>query len=220
LDNTDITAVTNNFLHSLFSQCSIALNGVTITQATELYNCRSYFETLLTYDSDAAAMHLTNAFWYLDDGDLLPCDPTAADAKIKVFITRWNRIKQSKNVQLYGRIHSDICNVPLYLIPGVRIQIELTKANPSFYLMILDAETKTVFKFLDAQLLVNRVRPSPSLLLAQNIALGKGALARYNLTRVELKTFTFSTGAQSLSIDNAVLGTIPKRLLFNMVKNT
>ena len=38
LENTDFTAVTNNFLHSLFSQCSIALNDVTITQATELHN--------------------------------------------------------------------------------------------------------------------------------------------------------------------------------------
>jgi len=36
LDNTDFTAVTNNFLHSLFSHCSISLNGVTITQANEL----------------------------------------------------------------------------------------------------------------------------------------------------------------------------------------
>ena len=36
LNNTDFTAMTNNFLHSLFSQCSIAINGVTITQATEL----------------------------------------------------------------------------------------------------------------------------------------------------------------------------------------
>jgi hypothetical protein len=100
------------------------------------------------------------------------------------------------------------------------MQIKLTKAKPSFYLMNKDAETKTVFKFLDAQLLVNRVRRSPSLLLAHNIALEKGALARYNMTRVELKSFTFSSGAQSLSIDNAVLGTIPKRLLFTMVKNT
>jgi len=32
LDNTDFTAL----LHSLFSQCSISLNGMTITQATEL----------------------------------------------------------------------------------------------------------------------------------------------------------------------------------------
>jgi len=72
------------------------------------------------------------------------------------------------------------------------MKIKHTKGKPSFYLMNKDAETKTVFKFLDAQILVNRVRPSPSLLLAQNIALGKGALARYNLTRVELKCFMFS----------------------------
>ena len=40
------------------------------------------------------------------------------------------------------------------------------------------------------------------------------------MNRVELKSFTFSSGAQSLSIDKAVFGTIPKRLLFTMVKNT
>ena len=38
LDNKDFTAGTNNFLHSLFSQCIISLNGTQITQATELYN--------------------------------------------------------------------------------------------------------------------------------------------------------------------------------------
>jgi len=36
LDNTDFTAVKNYVLHSLFSQCSVALNGLTITQAAEL----------------------------------------------------------------------------------------------------------------------------------------------------------------------------------------
>jgi len=61
LDNTAFTAVEKIFLHSLISQCSIALNGVNITQATELYNYRSYFETLLTYGGDAAATHVTNA---------------------------------------------------------------------------------------------------------------------------------------------------------------
>ena len=172
LDNTDFTAVTNNFLHSLFSQCSIALNGVTITQATELYYYHSFFETILTYCSDAATSFLTNAFWYLDDGDLLPCDPTAADAKNKDFITGWDRIKQNKEVQHYGRIHSDICNVPLNVIPGLRLQIGLTKAKSRFYLMN-KVDSTTVFKFLDAQLLVNRVRPSPSLLLAHNTTLAK-----------------------------------------------
>ena len=39
------------------------------------------------------------------------------------------------------------------------------------------------------------------------------------MTRVELKAFTFSARSKSLSIDNAVLGPVPKRLLFTMVKN-
>jgi len=95
LDNTEFTAVTNNILHSLFSQCSIALNGLTITQAADLYNYRSFLETKLTYGSDAATSHLTNAFWYLDNGDLLSCDPTAEDAKNKVF-TCWTVLNRAK----------------------------------------------------------------------------------------------------------------------------
>ena len=39
------------------------------------------------------------------------------------------------------------------------------------------------------------------------------------MTRVELKFFTFSSGSLSLSIDNAVLGPVPKRILFTMKKN-
>jgi hypothetical protein len=55
LDNTDFTAGTNNFLHSLFSQCRIKLNGKQITHATDLYNYRAYLETLLNYGSDATS---------------------------------------------------------------------------------------------------------------------------------------------------------------------
>jgi len=40
LDASDFTAGTNNFLNSLFSQCSISLNGVNITPASELYPYR------------------------------------------------------------------------------------------------------------------------------------------------------------------------------------
>ena len=75
-----------------------------------------------------------------------------------------------------------------------------------------------MFKFLDVQMLMNRVRSSASILLPHEAALSHKAIARYNVTRVELKTFTFSGGSQSLSIDNAVLGLLPKRLLFTMIR--
>ena len=73
------------------------------------------------------------------------------------------------------------------------------------------AESKVVLKFLDAQLLVNRVRPNTTYLIAHNTDLQAGAIAN-NMTRVELKTIRFSSGSQRLSIDNAILGPKPKRL--------
>ena len=59
LDATDHTAGTNNFLHSMISQCIIALNGVNITQSADHYNYRAILETLLSYGVDASISHLT-----------------------------------------------------------------------------------------------------------------------------------------------------------------
>ena len=106
------------------------------------------------------------------------------------------------------------------MLPGVKLRIKLTKARPSFYLKNKTPDSKTIFKFFYANLLVRRVHLNPAILSAQTIAVNKGVLARYNVTRVELKTFTFSAGSKSLSIDSAVLGPVPKRLLFTMIKNT
>ncbi len=39
---------------------------------------------------------------------------------------------------------------------------------------LLDADSKVIFKFLDAQLLVKRVRPNPAYLAAHNTALQAG----------------------------------------------
>ena len=83
----------------------------------------------------------------------------------------------------------------------------------------MSADSSAAFNILDAQLLLKRVRPNPAYLIAHNTVLEAGAIARYNMTRVEIKTFTYANGLQSLSIDNAVLGPISKRLLFVMVNN-
>jgi hypothetical protein len=80
------------------------------------------------------------------------------------------------------------------------------------------ADSKTIFKFLDAKLIVKRIRLNPRIHLAHEQTL-KTSLARYNVTRVELKTFTFSSGPQSLSINQAIVGRIPKLLLFAMIDN-
>jgi poly(A) polymerase Pap1 len=55
---TEYTTGTNNLLHSLFSQCTISLNGIQITQSAENYPFRAYIETKLTYGSDASDSNL------------------------------------------------------------------------------------------------------------------------------------------------------------------
>jgi hypothetical protein len=104
------------------------------------------------------------------------------------------------------RLHADICNVLTHLLPGFRVQVRLTKGRREFYLMAKDEDSKVSFKFLDPQLLVKRVKANPAYLVAHTEVLQGGAIAKYNLSRVEIKTFTFASGSQSLSIDNAVLG--------------
>ena len=51
--------------------------------------------------------------------------------------------------------------------------------------------------------------PNPVILSYHKLALAEEALARYNLTSVELKIFTFSAGSKSRFIDNGVLDPLP-----------
>ena len=215
-DLTDTTAVTNKLLHSLFSQCKSCSTGSLSHNRTSTIIIVP-ISRLLTYGTNAASSHLSNSYSYLDNGDKNPCDPMAethTSATSDGFIARWSRLSGSRDVQLFGRLHTDVCNVPLFLLPRVQLQIKLTKARPSFYLMDNTADAKTTFNFLDAYLIVRRVQPKPLIRSAHDTALAEG----YNMTRVDLKTFTFSAGSKSRFIDNAVLGPLPKRLLFNMIK--
>jgi hypothetical protein len=84
---------------------------------------------------------------------------------------------------MVGRIHSDICNVPIYLIPGVILQIKFTKAKLSFFLMNKNAKSSTTFKFLDAYLLVRRVKANPAILSAHNTAFLRVITSRESTSR-------------------------------------
>jgi len=125
VDASDHTAVNINFLHSLFSHCNFALNGITITKASEHYYYRSYFVPLLNYGTDAAARHITNTYSYGDTGDTQPCDPAVVNVTATTnrgFIARWDKLSASKELQLSGCLHSDLFTVPFVLLPGAILQ--------------------------------------------------------------------------------------------------
>jgi hypothetical protein len=106
---------------------------------------------------------------------------------------------------MVGRLHEDICNTQTFIVPGVTVNVRLTKGRREFHLMAKDADSKVTLKILEAGLLVRLIVPNPSILYAQNTTLEAEALAKYHVTRFEVMTFTFASGSQSLCIDNAVL---------------
>ena len=57
---------TNLFLHSLFSQVDVSLNGTLITASTNTYPYRAMIETLLSYGEDAKRTQLTSSLFYKD----------------------------------------------------------------------------------------------------------------------------------------------------------
>ena len=59
-------APVNNFLHTLFRQVDVYLNGKQVTPAMGTYAYRSYIETLLNYDVSAKESQFSSALYYKD----------------------------------------------------------------------------------------------------------------------------------------------------------
>jgi len=66
LANDEKVGPVNTFLHSLFSQVEISLNGMPVTTASDTYAYRAYIETLLSYGSDAKKTQLTACLFRKD----------------------------------------------------------------------------------------------------------------------------------------------------------
>ena len=97
--------------------------------------------------------------------------------------------------------------------------MKFTKSMSEFCLLAEKSDPKAHFKISDATLRVKHIKAGLSIYLAHTKT-SEQINARYDITKVILKTFTFGPGSKSLSIDNAVLGDLPKRLLFGMVKHS
>ncbi|XP_046605037.1 uncharacterized protein F54H12.2-like [Neodiprion virginianus] len=82
----------------------------------------------------------------------------------------------------------------------------------------MEAENRHKLHILETSLLVRRMKISPGILLAHARTLAKGT-AKYPVTRVEVKSFTIHAGVQAETLDNVILGQLPKRVIIGFVSN-
>ena len=219
LVDADKVGPVNNFLHSLFSQVDVSLNGTLITNSTNTYPYRAYIETLLSYGPQAKSSHLTASLYYKDDGTKMDkSDPTAdEDERNSGLARRAAFTSGSAEVDMIGRIHSDIFFQERYMLNEVNTRIRLTRSKDSFCLMAAGDQSYKV-QLTAAALFVRKVKISPSVYLAHAKTLESG-MAKYPIRRVICKTFTIPAGYLDVSHEKLFAGQLPSRLIIGCVDN-
>lgn len=224
-DNTnthadDQVGPVNNFLHSMFSQVDIQLNGTLITSSTNMYPYRAYIENLLSFGPSAKNSHLTAALFYKDRaGKMDVANPLAAAVDVNTGLAnRASFVHESKTVDMMGRLHSDLFFQQRYMLNEVNIKIRLTRSKDDFCLMwTADGQAFRVV-IVSAALFVRKVKVNPSVYLAHAKTLENG-MAKYPIRRVVCKSFTVPRGYLDASQEKLFSGQLPARVVIGCVDN-
>jgi len=212
------TGPVNLFLHSLFSQVDIELNGTLITSSTNTYPYRAILETLLSYGDDAKKTQLTSALYYKDEAgkmDGVALDDAHAAVRNGGLLKRASHTAGSRVIDMVGRLHADVFFQDRYMMNEVNVKIKLVRSKDAFCVMS-DADCKV--KIINAMLLVRKVKLSSSVFLAHAKALENGT-AKYPILRVVCKTFTVPRGFLDISHEKLFSGQLPTRIVVGLVNN-
>jgi hypothetical protein len=128
----DIVGPVNLFLHSIFSQVEVSLNGTIISSAENNYPYRAYLETLLNYGNDAKESHLRNALWIKDTAGEM--NDTECNANTGL-AERARAIVGSREFDMIGKLHGDFFSQEKLLVNNVEMKIKLVRGRDTFSLM-------------------------------------------------------------------------------------
>ena len=239
-------APVNNFLHSLFKQIDVYLNGKQVTPAMGTYAYRSYIETLLNYDVSAKESQLSSGLYFkdtageMDENGALPAtktitcvesdtDPGGTQPKTvpitvpgtgnQGFANRHKFIENGNQFVLSGPIFSDAFMSDRLLLNMLNLKVVLNRSPNAFCLMDKNTESnmiKTKVKLTDVVLKIRKVKVDQAVSDATEIML-KQTPALYPIRRVECKVLTIPANFPSVRKDNIFSGIIPKSFVFGLV---
>ncbi|KAI0230293.1 hypothetical protein LSAT2_019326 [Lamellibrachia satsuma] len=219
LDLADPVGPVNNWLHSLFGQVDVYLNGTLVTHSTNTYAYRAYIETLLSYGTDAKVTQLTGQLWHKDTAAHMDAveivDGAAANAG---FVARREHIVRSRVVDMMGRLHVDLFLQDKFLINGVDVKIRLVRNKAAFALMAGGPNPDYRINIVNATLFAKKATLNPTVQMAHIKALEKSTV-KYPMRSVDCKVYSIPAGARSHTHENLFLGTLPKRLVLCCIDN-
>ena len=244
-DQSNVAPV-NNFLHSLFRQVDVYLNGKQVTPAMGTYAYRSYIKTLLNYDVSAKQSQFSSALYYKDTPGQMDkvgalassktlnyktpgSQPTdvGTDASTKYYVTgtgnqgfakRHQFIKNGNRFVLSGPIFADIFMTDRLLLNMLDLKVVLNRSSDAFSLMEIGNSPgiEPKVQLTDVVLKVRKVKVDQSVSDGVKRML-KQTPALYPIRRVECKILTIPANLPNVRQDNIFSGIIPNSFVVGLV---
>nr|KAG5708770.1 hypothetical protein BaRGS_031924 [Batillaria attramentaria] len=209
----------NLWLHALFSEVDITLNGTQVTTTTNTYPYRAYLETLLNYGEDAKKTQLAASMFYKDTANQFE---KVAGGDNKGMRDRKRKTNRSRVVDMIGRVHADLFSQEKFLLNGVDLRMRLTRSKDAFSLMAVEdggAYPQYRVQIVHASLFVRKCKLNPAVVLGHARALEK-ATAKYPIQRVVTRVISIPAGNLNVVQDNLFLDQLPKQLFIGLVDST
>ena len=242
-DQSNVAPV-NNFLHSLFRQVDVYLNGKQVTPAMGTYANRSYIETLLNYDVSAKQSQFSSALYYKDTAGQMEKvgalassktfnyrtaqgSGSSTDASDKLYVPesgnvgfakRHQFIKNGNRFVLSGPIFADIFMTDRLLLNMMDLKVVLNRSSDAFSLMEIgnSSPIEPTVQLSDVVLKVRKVRVDQSVSDGVERML-KQTPALYPIRRVECKILTIPANLPNVRQDNIFSGIIPNSFVVGLV---
>ena len=240
-------APVNNFLHSLFRQVDVYLNGKQVTPAMGTYAYRCYIETLLNYDVSAKESQFSSALYYkdtatkMDENGALPSSKTITYVEADTdnggtqakkfslpvpgtgnqgFAKRHKFIENGNQFVLSGPIFADIFMTDRLLLNMLDLKVVLNRSTDAFCLMEIGNTGDSIIE--PRVHLTDVVLKIRKVKVDQPISDGvermlKQTPALYPIRRVECKILTIPENLPNIRQDNIFSGIIPKSFVFGLV---
>ena len=215
----------NLTMQSLFSNVDVELCSTRVSDSNGLYPYRAMLETLISYNEDAQASHLTSSIWKKDTAGQMNLLVSIGNPALNLGLKeRTLMFLASNEVEMIGRPHADLFHQPKCIPQNCSLKLKLTPTRDEFRLItpLPEGEAAQVqyrVVITEARLCIRTLQVSPATVMAHEQVLMTTNM-RFPIRRVTMKHLAIPRGQTSILHDNIYLGTLPRRILLAFVDDT
>ena len=203
--------VANNFLHSLFSSCTLLIgtNQLELYQSNFAYS--NYVKQLLRFDVQCPEMELQ----VLDFAPHSRKDfEGAPQSEYKASLVRAGYVSGGKKVEMAGPCGLDLFSCTSYLIPGVPLKLKYRRNNERFYMVQPPDEVKEEYHFVieSMKIFIPNITVAPTLVPLLESGLDE-APAKYVFTNMNIKQYHLPVNMSEKMFYGIFSNRLPNRFL-------